>query len=97
MSDKLDTNEDGIVSNNELESAERKQELELREDKADSQRNMARAALAGIFLVIIIITGPWIETVRLEAISPILSTCIYAFAGIVGAYMGFTSWMQKNG
>jgi hypothetical protein len=44
--DSLDLDNDGVVSDDEIEKADRILEMEVAEEKADSQRRMAWACLA---------------------------------------------------
>lgn len=91
-----DMDGDGKVTDEELARRKAILDLELREEKAETQKKMAIFALIMIAAIVIVLTGSWIPLDRIEAISPILSTSIYALAGVVGAFMGFTAWMSKG-
>lgn len=82
-----DLNNDGIVNQAEVE-------LNLKIDKSDTQKNMAWTALVSmiIFAAILFIQP---ET-KLKALSELLGTLFLAQAGIVGAYMGFTTWLNRK-
>lgn len=93
---KYDLNEDGTLDNEELESADDALELELKEEKADSQRRMAWVAMASILGFTLLMFMPFVPIDRLAMLSDLLSMFYIAQAGIVGAYFGMTAWMSRN-
>lgn len=93
---KYDLNEDGILENEELESADNTLELELKEEKADSQRRMAWVAMASILGFTLLMFMPFVPVERLATLSDLLSMFYIAQAGIVGSYFGMTAWMSRN-
>jgi hypothetical protein len=92
--DEYDMDGDGIVSDEELEHAKeiKKVETELRKNLA--QLRMARYTLIsmGVFTVAMF----FIPLGRVEALSDISNLFYISGAGIVGAYMGTTAWMNKK-
>lgn len=82
----IDLNEDGIVS---------KKEEELYEKKAVNRRRMAWVSLiAMIFSGIAIMF--FIPEARLQKINAMLDLYWISLGGIVGAYVGISTWMSKR-
>jgi len=93
---KYDMDNDGIVSDEELEHAKEIKLLEndLRKNKA--QRRMATFTLVGMGIFTAMMFMPFIKLERIEALSDISNLFYISGAGIVGAYMGATAWMSKK-
>ena len=89
-----DEDGDGIVTDEELSHVKeiKKTETELRKNLA--QLRMARYTLIsmGVFTVAMF----FIPLDRVEALSDISNLFYISGAGIVGAYMGTTAWMNKK-
>lgn len=96
MDRKLDITGDGIVDDKDIQIQKDLKELELREEKADVQKNMARAAMISMFIFTLILFTPLLSDERVNALSDLLGMFYIAQASIVGAYMGFTTWMSKK-
>ncbi len=91
-----DLNRDGIVADEEMDLNQEILELELREEKADSQRRMAWMAMASMVLFTVFLFLPVVSDSRVEALADLLGLFYIAQAGVVGAYMGVTAWMSKG-
>ena len=89
-----DLDGDGIVTDSELENAKaiKATEDELRKHLA--QLRMARWTLIsmGVFTFAMFL----IDLERVKALSDISNLFYLSGAGIVGAYMGTTAWMNKK-
>ena len=89
-----DLDGDGIVTDDELENAKaiKATEDELRKHLA--QLRMARWTLIsmGVFTLAMFL----IDLERVKALSDISNLFYLSGAGIVGAYMGTTAWMNKK-
>jgi hypothetical protein len=89
-----DLDGDGIVTDEELENAKaiKATEDELRKHLA--QLRMARWTLIamGVFTLAMFL----IDLERVKALSDISNLFYLSGAGIVGAYMGTTAWMNKK-
>ena len=89
-----DLDGDGIVTDSELENAKaiKATEDELRKHLA--QLRMARWTLIamGVFTLAMF----FIDLERVKALSDISNLFYLSGAGIVGAYMGTTAWMNKK-
>lgn len=93
---KYDVNLDGTVDDDEINDAHEMLELELREEKADSQRRMAWVAIISMIVFTLFLFSPLISESRVEALADLLGLFYIAQAGVVGAYMGATAWMSKS-
>ena len=90
----FDLDGDGIVTDEELETAKAMKETETLLRKQLAQLRMARATLIamGIFTLAMFL----IDLERVKALSDISNLFYLSGAGIVGAYMGTTAWMNKK-
>ena len=89
-----DLDGDGIVTDEELENAKVMKETETLLRKQLAQLRMARATLIamGVFTLAMFL----IDIERVKALSDISNLFYLSGAGIVGAYMGTTAWMNKK-
>ena len=89
-----DLDGDGIVSDEEIENAKAIKETETQLRKQLAQLRMARYTLIamGLFTVAMFV----IDIERVKALSDISNLFYLSGAGIVGAYMGTTAWMNKK-
>lgn len=91
-----DEDKDGKLDSDEIESADTALDLELKEEKADTQRRMAWVAMGSILAVTAFVFLPIVPTDRLTVLIDLLPMFYIAQAGIVGAYFGMTAWMSRN-
>lgn len=87
---------DGKVSDGDIDMASEMLELELREEKADTQRRMAWAAMLSMAVFTAILFSPMVNDARVSSLADLLGLFYIAQAGIVGAYMGVTAWMSNT-
>tara|TARA_B110000971_G_C19798190_1_gene403003 strand:+ start:179 stop:490 length:312 start_codon:yes stop_codon:yes gene_type:complete len=89
-----DLDGDGIVTDDELGNAKAIKETEDELRKHLAQLRMARYTLIamGLFTLAMFI----IDLERVKALSDISNLFYLSGAGIVGAYMGTTAWMNKK-
>ena len=89
-----DLDGDGIVTDEELENAKAMKETETLLRKQLAQLRMARATLIamGVFTLAMFI----VDVERVKALADISNLFYLSGAGIVGAYMGTTAWMNKK-
>ncbi len=92
--DQYDMDGDGVVSDEELDHAKEIKQVETELRKNLAQLRMARYTLIsmGVFTVAMF----FIPLDRVEALSDISNLFYISGAGIVGAYMGTTAWMNKK-
>lgn len=93
---KFDTNNDGVVTSDDIARFRDMLEIDLAENKADTQRRMAWTAVAVMTVFTAILFSPFLSDNRVKALSDLLGLFYIAQAGIVGAYMGVTAWMTNN-
>jgi Ca2+-binding EF-hand superfamily protein len=91
-----DMDNDGTVSDEELEHMKEIKLLENDLRKNRAQRRMATFTLAGMGLFTAMMFVPFITIERIEALSDISNLFYISGAGIVGAYMGATAWMSRK-
>ena len=91
-----DMDGDGVVTDEELEHAKdiKKTETELRKNVA--QLRMARYTLIFMGCYAVFLASPWCSAEKLEGLGAVTDLIFLSGAGIVGAYMGTTSWMSKK-
>lgn len=93
---RYDLTGDGKVSPEEMALAKELVEIELREKKNRAQKKMAWIAMLSMVIFSILLFTPWIPESRVSALSELIGLFYLAQAGVVGAYMGFTTWMGKK-
>jgi hypothetical protein len=89
-----DTDGDGIVTDDELSHVTEIKKLEHDLRKQRAQRRMATASLVAMGLF----TGAmfFVDIERVKALSDISNLFYISGAGIVGAYMGASAFMNKK-
>lgn len=92
----VDLNQDGRIDPDELNASNQLLELELREEKADTQRRMAWTAMIGMLMFTGLLFTPMFSNDRIASLADVLDVFYIAQAGIVGAYMGITAWMARK-
>ena len=81
---------------NQVELAQHLLDIELREEKAEAQKRMAWVAIVSMIAFSAVLFSPMISESRVSALAEILGLFYLAQAGVVGAYMGFTTWMSRS-
>lgn len=100
---KLDVNADGIISDEELMTAQKLAELEAekarekdRDAKEDQLRHMAWIAMISMLVVTVILFLPILDTDRIAALDNLLQMFYIAQAGIVASFFGSSAYMSRN-
>ena len=93
--DEYDSDGDGIVTDEELAHVTEIKKLEHDLRKQRAQRRMATASLVamGIFTFALFL----VDIERVKALSDVSNLFYISGAGIVGAYMGASAFMNRNG
>ena len=94
--DDYDFNNDGIVSDAEIERAKEIREFEDRSRKHLAQLRLARYSLIGIGVYTIMLFMPFVPDSRIKLLSEVSPLLYISLSGVVGAYMGFTTWMDRK-
>lgn len=97
--EEVDLNHNGVIEQSELDASNQMLELELREEKAETQKLMAWTAMGSMILFtgLLFTPLPLFDTERISSLADVLDVFYIAQAGIVGAYMGITAWMSRKG
>jgi|TARA_R110000796_G_C14474356_1_gene425923 hypothetical protein len=91
-----DLDGDGVVTDEELENAKMMKETEYQLRKQLAQLQMARYTLMAMGLFTVMMFMPFMSVERINALSDISNLFYLSGAGIVGAYMGTTAWMNRK-
>tara|TARA_R100001443_G_scaffold69928_1_gene78426 strand:+ start:220 stop:540 length:321 start_codon:yes stop_codon:yes gene_type:complete len=91
-----DLDGDGVVTDEELTRNQELVEIELREEKADSQRRMAWVSLASMVVFALLPLLPFIPESRLSTLASLSDMLFLSQASIVGLYFGATAYMAKR-
>ena len=91
-----DVDGDGTVTDEEISRHQEMLQLELQEEKADSQRRMAWVAIGSMCVFAILPVIPFIPSDRLSTLASISDMLFLSQASIVGLYFGATAYMAKR-
>ena len=89
----FDIDGDGKITTEEVAMKERMLEVELREEKAESQKKMAWIAMVMMIGFTVVLFTPLMSDTRVAALADLLGLFYIAQTGIVAAYMGATAYM----
>tara|TARA_R110002020_G_scaffold439914_1_gene650494 strand:- start:236 stop:565 length:330 start_codon:yes stop_codon:yes gene_type:complete len=89
----FDIDGDGQITVEEIAMKERMLEVELREEKAESQKKMAWVAMIMMIVFTVVLFTPLITDTRVSALADLLGLFYIAQTGVVAAYMGATAYM----
>ena len=92
----LDLDSDGTVSDEELAKADRILEMEIAEEKSDSQRRMAWVCLLSVLVLTVLLVSPAVAETRVDARSDLVGLFYISMAGVIGAHMGVQAWMSRR-
>tara|TARA_R110001583_G_scaffold86636_2_gene226340 strand:+ start:6910 stop:7278 length:369 start_codon:yes stop_codon:yes gene_type:complete len=93
---KYDIDNDGTVSDEELDRATQMIELDLREEKQDSQRRIAWVAMSSMVLYSLLPLMPFVPEDRLSTLSSLSDMLFLSQASIIGLYFGATAYMSRK-
>ena len=94
--EQFDLDGDGVVSDEELARSQTMLELELREEKADSQRRMAWVAVISMIGYALLPLMPFVPEGRLSTLASLSDMLFLSQASIVGLYFGATAYLNKK-
>ena len=95
--EKLDTNGDGIVSDQEFEMREKLILLENRDKKEDQQRYLVWFSALSVTVFIIVLMTPIIDINRIEHLSGICEIWLLSNMGVIGSFIGFNQMAKRGG
>ena len=93
-----DTDGDGIVSDEEIATSERLQQLEIQNEKADAQRNMCWFALWGMLLYpSLVLVSSYLQLDKGADILGSMSSIYYiSVAGVVSVWFGSQAYSSSK-
>ena len=91
-----DADGDGTVTDEELAKHQEMLQLQLQEEKADSQRRMAWIALGSMCVFAVLPIVPFVPPDRLSTLASLSDMLFLSQASIVGLYFGATAYMAKR-
>ena len=94
--DEYDLDGDNTITNEELQRAKEIKETETKLRKNLAQLRMARYTLIFMGCYAVFLASPWCSAEKLEGLGAVTDLIFLSGAGIVGAYMGTTAWMNKK-
>lgn len=83
----MDLDGDGAVN---------EEEIRLYALKQRAQRKIALTAMWSVIICTGILLSPLVQGDKIEALSTILATFYVSMAGITGAFVGVTSWLNRK-
>ena len=89
----FDIDGDGKITEEEIAMKERMLEIELREEKAESQKKMAWIAMVMMIGFTVVLFTPLMSDSRVNALADLLGLFYIAQTGVIAAYMGATAYM----
>lgn len=89
----FDVDGDGKITEAEIAMKERMLDIELREEKAESQKFMAWVAMGMMIIFTVFLFTPFMSDSRVNALADLLGLFYIAQTGVVAAYMGATAYM----
>ena len=97
LAEELDTNGDGVVTDQELMLKERMMSLENQDKKEDQQRYMVWFSAISVTLFIVVLMLPVVPLDRVDHLSSIASTWVISNMGIIGAFIAGNAFSRKSG
>ena len=83
----LDMDGDGKIS---------KTESIIATDRFKNRRRMAWLSMVSMVAFTAILISPFVGVEKIKALEGVFGAFYFAMASVVGAYMGFTTWANKN-
>ena len=92
----VDIDGDGDVSAEDVSAAEKLAEIDRQDRRQQAQRRMAWVAIWSMIVFTLVLFSPMISDSRVAALADLLGLFYIAQAGVVGAFMGMTAWMNRK-
>lgn len=94
--DEYDLNNDGIVSDLEIDQVREMQEAEDASRKHMAQLRLARYSLIGMGVYTLLLFAPFVSDKRIELLTAVSDLLYISLASVVCAFMGFQSYMSRK-
>ncbi len=93
-----DLNSDGVVSDSELETSEKLQEMQLAHERADAQRAMSWFALWGMLLYpsLVVVSEFFGMNQAASILGDMAAVYFVSVAGILAAFFGSQAWSNRK-
>ena len=93
-----DLDGDGIVSDSELETSEKLQEMQLAHERADAQRAMSWFALWGMLLYpsLVVVSEFFGMNQAASILGDMAAVYFVSVAGILAAFFGAQAWSNRG-
>ena len=95
--EKLDTNGDNIISDQEFEMQEKLILLENRDKKEDQQRYLVWFSALSVTAFIVVLMTPLLPMERIDHLSGIAEIWVLSNMGVIGSFIGFNQMAKNNG
>ena len=92
----LDMDNDGVLSDREIDAGRKLVDMDLATEKSDSQRRMAWTCLVSMVLLTVLLVSPAVAETRVAQLSDLVGLFYISMAGVIGAHMGVQAWMNKR-
>ncbi len=90
----FDMNQDGVVTDEELDRSEKMLQIDNMDKLADQQRIMAWLALFLPFILIIYLASGFVETTKVTMIMSLVATFSASMGTVVVAFMAATAYVR---
>ena len=93
-----DLDGDGVVSDSELETSEKLQEMQLAHERANAQRAMSWFALWGMLLYpsLVVVSEFFGMTQAASILGDMAAVYFVSVAGILAAFFGSQAWSNRS-
>jgi len=91
----LDANQDGVVSDQELNIKERLTILQNRDKREDQQRHIVWFSALTVTLFIVVLMTPIVPIERIDHLSGIAEIWVLSNMGVIGSFIGFNQLAKR--
>ena len=91
----LDANQDGVVSDQELNIKERLTILQNRDQREDQQRHIVWFSALTVTLFIVVLMTPIVPIERIDHLSGIAEIWVLSNMGVIGSFIGFNQLAKR--
>lgn len=92
----IDSNSDGLITDEEVDLANKMHDLQEKVRKSESQEKMAWVALFCIIVFTAFLFSTYIEIDRVDKIGEFIGMFYITLAGVVATYMGTQAWSMRK-